>query len=111
MKTVHQLKALSDETRLRIIHLLADRELCVCDLIEGLKESQPKISRHLNVLRRSRIVTERKAGLWRHYRLSAEARENPLLGAVRGRLQEEPVCMADDQALETWLAAKSRQKC
>lgn len=43
MKTVHQLKALSDETRLRIIHLLADRELCVCDLIEGLKErASPK---------------------------------------------------------------------
>lgn len=62
--------ALADETRLRILNLLSERELCVCDLIKVLNEPQSKISRHLAYLRRSGLVEGRKEGLWMHYRLS-----------------------------------------
>lgn len=62
--------ALADETRLRILNLLSEGELCVCDLMNILKEPQSKISRHLAYLRRSGLVRGRKEGLWMHYRIS-----------------------------------------
>lgn len=63
-------KALADETRLRIIMLLAGQgELCVCDLTEILEISQPKISRHLAILRESGLLHGRKSGLWVYYSL------------------------------------------
>ncbi len=60
--------ALADETRLRILNLLGEGELCVCDLMRVLKEPQSKISRHLAYLRRSRLVEGRRQGLWMYYR-------------------------------------------
>lgn len=65
--------ALADETRLRILNLLNEGELCVCDLMRVLKEPQSKISRHLSYLRRAGLVQGRKEGLWMHYRLSKPA--------------------------------------
>lgn len=63
-------KALSDPTRLRILALLAAAdELCVCDLTLVLGLSQPMISRHLASLRDAGIVSDRRAGVWVHYRL------------------------------------------
>ena len=63
-------KALADLTRLRIVILLTLRdELCVCDLIDVLDMEQPKISRHLAVLRNARIVADRRSGQWNFYRL------------------------------------------
>lgn len=62
--------ALSDATRLRILHLLSAGELCVCDLMTVLKEPQSKISRHLGYLRGAKLVEARKEGLWMYYRLS-----------------------------------------
>ncbi|MEN6313285.1 MAG: metalloregulator ArsR/SmtB family transcription factor [Clostridiaceae bacterium] len=55
-------KALGEPTRLKIIRLLAARELCVCDLEEIMQFSQPRISQHLKVLKQSGLVTERKEG-------------------------------------------------
>lgn len=64
-------KNLSDETRLGIVLLLKEmRELCVCDLCAALDQSQPKISRHLAMLRESGLLLDRKQGKWVHYRLS-----------------------------------------
>ena len=62
--------ALADETRLRILNLLAEGELCVCDLMSVLKEPQSKVSRHLGYLRRAGFVEAEKEGLWMYYRLS-----------------------------------------
>jgi len=63
-------KALADQTRLRIVMLLLGRgEFCVCDLTAALDLSQPKISRHLAVLREAGLLLDRKAGLWVHYQL------------------------------------------
>lgn len=64
-------KLLSDETRLTIVLLLKQRsELCVCELCTALDMPQPKISRHLAMLRESGILLDRRAGKWIHYRLS-----------------------------------------
>ncbi len=64
-------RALADPTRLRCLLLLsAHNELCVCELTHALGETQPKISRHLAMLREAGIVLDRREGLWIHYRLS-----------------------------------------
>ena len=62
-------RALADATRLRLLNLIADREICVCYLVEILGMSQPKISRHLAYLRRAGMVSARREGKWMHYRL------------------------------------------
>src|ERR1051326_7811570 len=62
-------KALADRTRLRLIHLLGDEALCVCDCVEVLKTNQPKISRHLAYLRRAGLAGPRPDGSWTSYRL------------------------------------------
>ncbi len=62
-------KALADRTRLRLINLLGDDEVCVCFFVEVLKLNQPKISRHLAYLRRAGVVAARREGKWMHYRI------------------------------------------
>ena len=63
-------KAIADATRLRALLLLwHSTELCVCDLMQALTESQPKVSRHLAILKQAGLVQHRKQGLWVFYRL------------------------------------------
>ena len=62
-------RALANPTRLRILNLVADREICVCYFVEILKIGQSKISRHLAYLRRAGVVSARRDGKWMHYRL------------------------------------------
>src|SRR5882762_4480918 len=62
-------KALADRTRLRVINLIGDEEVCVCFFVEILRTNQPKISRHLAYLRRAGIVGARRQGPWMHYRI------------------------------------------
>jgi ArsR family transcriptional regulator len=63
-------QALADPTRLLIVRLLRERELCVCEIQSALEEPQYKVSRHLAVLRNAGVVQARKQGLWMHYELS-----------------------------------------
>src|SRR6185503_605046 len=63
-------RAFSDRTRLRILSLLKQGELCVGDLVEILKVPQPKVSRHLAYLRKAGLVEAREQGLWNFYRLA-----------------------------------------
>ena len=67
---VNVLKALSDETRLRILNLLYERELCVCDVMVILQISQAKASRHLIYLKNAGLVKDRKHAQWAYYSLS-----------------------------------------
>jgi len=72
MDAVNFFKCLSDETRLSIVMLVAEhKELCVCDLTEKLQLSQPKISRHLALLRASGILQDRRQGQWVYYSIAA----------------------------------------
>ena len=61
--------ALADKTRLRLLNLLREDEICVCFFTEVLGESQPKISRHLAYLRNAGVVEARRDGKWMHYRI------------------------------------------
>jgi ArsR family transcriptional regulator len=73
-------KALADRTRLRILGLLLDGEVCVCHIHESLALPQPKTSRHLAYLRRARLVQARKDGLWVHDRLARM--DDPVMQAL-----------------------------
>ncbi|MGA6134916.1 metalloregulator ArsR/SmtB family transcription factor [Acinetobacter dispersus] len=71
MEAVEFFKCLSDETRLNIVMLVTEhQELCVCDLTEKLQLSQPKISRHLALLRTSGLLLDRRQGQWVYYRIA-----------------------------------------
>lgn len=62
-------QALGDETRLRLLNLMDDQEICVCYFVEILGGPQPKISRHLAYLRSAGIVEARRESKWMHYRI------------------------------------------
>ena len=61
--------ALSEVTRLKIVQLLTEREMCVCELVDRLGISQPAVSHHLGVLRRAGLISDRKSGKWTYYSL------------------------------------------
>jgi ArsR family transcriptional regulator, arsenate/arsenite/antimonite-responsive transcriptional repressor len=63
-------RALADVTRLRILTLLADGEVCVCDIHDTLRVPQPTASRHLAYLRQAGLVEARREGTWMHYRIA-----------------------------------------
>ena len=67
--------ALADKTRLRLLNLMREDEICVCYFTEALGESQPKISRHLAYLRNAGIVSARREGKWMNYKI--EMPQNP----------------------------------
>ena len=62
-------QALGDNTRLRLLNMMGDQEICVCYFVEILAQGQPKISRHLAYLRRAGIVEARREGKWIYYRI------------------------------------------
>ena len=66
----HLFRALADPTRLRLINLMSEQEICVCYFIDLIGAPQPKISRHLAYMRRAGIVAARREGKWMHYRLT-----------------------------------------
>ncbi len=64
------MKALSDETRLRILHMLTDGELCACRILEEFKITQPTLSHHMKTLKARGLVRSRKDGTWTKYTLN-----------------------------------------
>lgn len=102
-------KALSDETRLRIMTLLAENEeLCVCDFVGALGETQSKVSRHLRYLYHAGLVEDRREGLWMHYRISPDLRpeQRTIVAALAEAIGEEQK-QELRQALDRWLAEKT----
>lgn len=99
-------KALSDETRLRIIKLLEQGELCVCDITAALDMVQPKVSFHLNTLKEAGFIRDRKQGRWIHYRLNdQDLIRRMLLLSVCERMRDGDV-LDDRKRLEAFLAGK-----
>lgn len=84
-RTVQLFHALSDETRLQLLELLADGEQCVCDLTDALKTGQSRLSFHLKTLKDAGLLTDRRDGRWVYYALSPEAIEelNELVGSLK----------------------------
>lgn len=89
--------ALSDRTRLRLLNLIGDDEVCVCFFVEALQTNQPKISRHLAFLRRAGLVRARREGKWMHYRIAAPSEPHAarIFGEVRAWLAQEPEMRRD----------------
>jgi len=95
------LRIISDETRLRILVLLSERELCVCEMCAVLGESQPKISRHLAKLRDMNLVEDKREGQWIRYFIAIKnpvARE--ILSVIRNQQSEFPVLTRDQEKLQ-----------
>ena len=89
MTALDLFKALSDETRLLSLQLIyAEEELCVCELMQALEESQPKVSRHLAQLRKVGLLLDKRQGQWVFYRI------NPSLPAWTRKVIDE-TCLAN----------------
>lgn len=88
-------RALADRTRLRLLNILGNDEVCVCFFVEILKTNQPKISRHLAYLRRAGIVGARREGQWMHYRMVKP--EDPGAAQV---LKDVMSWLANDQEMQ-----------
>jgi ArsR family transcriptional regulator, arsenate/arsenite/antimonite-responsive transcriptional repressor len=90
-------QALGDNTRLRLLNLMGDQELCVCYFVEILNQPQPKISRHLAYLRSAGIVAARRDGKWMHYRIVMPPNEGAakVLRETLAWLKEERTMQAD----------------
>ena len=89
--------ALADTTRLRLLNLMAGREVCVCYFVEILDQSQPKISRHLAYLRNTGIVAARRDGKWMHYSIcpTVDPQASSLLASVLHLLASDKQMRAD----------------
>jgi ArsR family transcriptional regulator, arsenate/arsenite/antimonite-responsive transcriptional repressor len=98
--------ALADRTRLRLLNLIAGREVCVCYLVEILRQSQPKISRHLAYLRKAGVVAARREGKWMHYRV-----ERPGDAAAAEILEAVIESLKSDREMQSDLARLSRACC
>ena len=110
-ETARFFKALSDESRLKMLWLLLNhRELCVCDIMAVLDITQSKASRHLAALRHAGIANDRRDGLWSYY--SVREVENELakehLNLLRTTLSKRPDSKRLLSKLDRWLKIKGR---
>ena len=99
---VKAFKALSDETRLRILNLLLERECCVCEVMQALDISQTRASRNLSALYDAGFLKLRKEGLWSLYSIDREGVEeyySDLVDAVRKALEGNKVVDMDGERL------------
>jgi ArsR family transcriptional regulator len=99
-------KALSEETRLRIIKLLEKGELCVCDIVQALDIVQPKASFHLGVLREAGLIKDRKQGKWIHYSLNGSDLFKRMLMVSVCEKADGKVVADDQKRLEKFLRRK-----
>lgn len=107
------LRALADPTRLRLINLLTQRdELCVCEFTGVLAMAQPKVSRHLAVLRDANLVLVRREGVWIYYRLHPDlpAWVERILEGVKTGLQGKQPYNEDNKQLDG-LSANLKVAC
>ena len=90
-------RAFSDRNRLRILHVLQDREVCVGDIVRILQVPQPRVSRHLAYLRKAGLVLAQKVGMWTYYRLSPVRNEfqRNLLACLSTCFRDVPEIKAD----------------
>lgn len=100
---VKAFKALSDETRLRILHLLLERECCVCEVMQALEISQTRASRNLSILYNAGFLKLEKDGLWSLYSIDKEGIKEHfslVVKAVRVALEGNQVTIMDRERLK-----------
>lgn len=97
-ETENLLKAAADRTRLRILAMLGDQPLCVCQVVEVLGLSQSTVSKHLSLLAQAGLIVDERRGRWTYYALVSHPRGSPeakLLDFVRESLAEDPDVVKD----------------
>lgn len=99
-------QALGDTTRLRLLNLMGEQEICVCYFTEVLGQPQPKISRHLAYLRSAGMVTARRDGKWMHYRIAM-----PPHAGARRILEQTLGWMREDRAMQADRARLGKACC
>jgi ArsR family transcriptional regulator, arsenate/arsenite/antimonite-responsive transcriptional repressor len=99
-------QALGDTTRLRLLNLMGDQEICVCYLVEILGGPQSKISRHLAYLRSAGMVSARRDGKWMHYRIST-----PSHAGAAQILRQTLAALKDEKAMQADLARLAKACC
>ena len=98
-------KALGDETRIRLLKLLEQRELCVCELMQALDMTQSRVSRNLGILKNAGLVKDRRDGLWVHYSLNNEV--EPYIKAI---LEMMKISCNDDKVIKADILALGKAK-
>lgn len=99
-------QALGDKTRLRLLNLMGDQEICVCYFVEILGQAQPKISRHLAYLRSAGIVAARREGKWMHYRIVM-----PKNAGAEQVLRQTLAWLSEDRAMQADRARLAKACC
>src|SRR5580704_19406456 len=99
-------QALGDNTRLRLLNLMGEQEVCVCYFVEILGAPQPKISRHLAYLRNAGIVSARREGKWMHYRIVMP----PHIGAAQV-LRQTLAALAEESSMQADRARLAKACC
>ncbi len=112
------LKILADETRLKIIMMLSRRDMCVCEIMDDLGMSQPAVSHHLRLLKKSGLVRDDKDGRWVFYSLDQKVFEQrlayntDLFDQLRDNLEnrqtqrEYGACLRMEKGMQSCLKAK-----
>ena len=95
-------KALSDETRIRMLYLLSEGELCVCEIMQALEISQTRASRNLGILRDAGLLQDRRDGQWVHYSVNKEVVTEylKLLELLTSLIKEDQTIVADKERLK-----------
>ena len=101
--------ALADRTRLRLLNLMSEGEVCVCFFAEALGTNNPKISRHLAYLRRANLVSGRRDGKWMHYRVTPPSDDKlaVVFDATIELLRNDPEMQEDSQKLAAFACLPS----
>ncbi len=105
MKPHDLFKGLADPTRLRIVVLLLEKELCVCDILDVLRLPQSTVSRHLAKLKTSGLVMDRREGKWVHYRLDESSIVKDLRKIMREHLTKAEPYSRDLDRLSSLISA------
>lgn len=90
-----QLKAVADANRLTLLSCLKNGEVCVCDLVDVLGLSQPAVSQQLKKLEEAGIITARKVGTWKHYRLVED--QTPVIQTILSQLENRSTCQCTSE--------------
>jgi DNA-binding transcriptional ArsR family regulator len=112
-KIVNGFKALSDETRLRIINLFikSRKNLCVCELMDALRLPQYSISKALIVLKGTEFLISKKEGTWVYYELNKEQSNNLLLFKFLEKYLDKKIFQDDEKRLNQRLLLRKNDKC
>jgi len=109
--TLNILKALADESRLRMLNLLYEGELCVCDIERVLKISQTNVSRHLSCLKNAGLISAHKQAQWVHYSLNRSAATEYIDTLIYDVLRKDKVYRSDLVSLKNNSGACTSRRC